>query len=162
MLREESKKEPSSGLPEPKEIKDKIVSAPLPSSPSQKDSKKKASSKTTLAPTGKDESLKELIEKNIKWSQVIYDQNKKIKKRLGWMVAGSYLKLILIIAPIIIAMIYLPPLMEQFMAQYSQLLGAEPGRGGIADIVGQMFQFNNILQNVSPEDIKEVIKNVPK
>ena len=43
--------------------------------------------------------LKSLVEKNIKWSQVIYNQNKKIKRRLTLMVLGSYLRFLLIIAP---------------------------------------------------------------
>ncbi len=67
--------------------------------------------------------LKTLIEKNIKWSQVIYQQNRKIQRRLSWMVFGSYFKLFLILIPVIIGLIYLPPLVSDFMKQYGSLFG---------------------------------------
>ncbi|HAT03767.1 MAG TPA: hypothetical protein DCS29_03275 [Candidatus Magasanikbacteria bacterium] len=69
--------------------------------------------------------LKDLIEKNIKWSQVIYNQNKKIKHRLTLMVVGSYLRLVLILAPIILGIIYLPPLLNNLWNQYSDSLGLQ-------------------------------------
>lgn len=61
------------------------------------------------------DSMKELIEKNIKWSQVIYAQNKRINKRLTMMVLGSYLRFFLIITPLILGLIYLPPLIRDFL-----------------------------------------------
>lgn len=69
------------------------------------------------------DTLKTLIEKNIKWSQVIYHQNRKIQRRLSWMVFGSYLKLFLVLVPIILGLIYLPPLVSDFLKQYGSLLG---------------------------------------
>ncbi|HRH23885.1 MAG TPA: hypothetical protein PK295_04650 [Candidatus Magasanikbacteria bacterium] len=69
------------------------------------------------------EDLKTLIEKNIKWSQVIYHQNRKIQRRLSWIVFGSYFKLFLILVPIIIGLIYLPPLVSDFMKQYGSVFG---------------------------------------
>lgn len=72
------------------------------------------------------ESLKALIEKNIKWSQVIYNQNRKIQGRLSWMVFGSYFRLFLILVPIIVGIIFLPPLISDFMKQYgSSLSGSQ-------------------------------------
>lgn len=62
--------------------------------------------------------LRELIEKNIKWSQVIYNQNRKIQRRLTWITIGNYLRLFVIIAPIILGIIFLPSMFEQFMEQY--------------------------------------------
>ena len=71
--------------------------------------------------------LKELVEKNIKWSQVIYNQNKKIKHRLTMMVIGNYVRLLLILAPIILGIIFLPALFDQYMSYFSTLLGGESG-----------------------------------
>jgi len=93
-------------------------------------------------------SLKELVEKNIKWSQVIYEQNKKIKSRLTWMVVGSYLRLAIIIIPIILALIYLPPLLKGVFSQYSSLLG---GLGGAP-------QVNDFLGDVSSSQIQDLLK----
>lgn len=69
------------------------------------------------------ESLKVLIEKNIKWSQVIYQQNRKIQRRLSWMTFGSYFRLFLILVPIILGAIFLPPLVSDFMNQYGSSSG---------------------------------------
>jgi len=69
------------------------------------------------------DSLKELVEKNIKWSQIIYEQNRKIKHRLTWMAVGSYLRLALFIVPLILGIIYLPPLLSDVMQQYQSVFG---------------------------------------
>ncbi|MEK7643692.1 MAG: hypothetical protein AAB390_00090 [Patescibacteria group bacterium] len=85
--------------------------------------------------------LKSLIEKNIKWSQIIYEQNKKIKNRLTWMLIGDYLKIFLILAPLIIALLYLPPFISQLMKTYDAIL---PGQTGAP--IGIMDELNKILQ----------------
>jgi len=69
--------------------------------------------------------LKELIEKNIKWSQVIYNQNKKIKHRMTMMVIGSYMRLLLIVIPIILGIVYLPPIIAQLLETMSSSLGLQ-------------------------------------
>jgi hypothetical protein len=97
------------------------------------------------------DNLKELIEKNIKWSQVIYEQNRKIKHRLTLMVIGDYLKLLIIVVPIILALIYLPPLLKGALNQYSSLLGI--GGGGVN-------QVNDILSQVSGGQLDEILQNL--
>lgn len=83
-----------------------------------------------LAQMGTD-SLKELIEKNIKWSQVIYEQNRKLKRRLTWMAIGSYLRLAILVVPIILGIIYLPAILEDVMGQYQSILGATGAAGNL-------------------------------
>lgn len=77
----------------------------------------------SVSPVKNIDDLKELIEKNIKWSQVIYKQNKAIKNRLTLMMIGGYIKLLIVLIPIIIALIYLPPLFKDLFDQYKSLLG---------------------------------------
>lgn len=87
---------------------------------------------------------------------MIFEQNKKIKRRLTLMVVGNYFKLLLIIVPLIIAFIYLPPLINQLLLQYNSILG---GAGG-----GQL-NLNSILGNISPQDtvkLQEMLKGVVK
>lgn len=79
-----------------------------------------------------DEDIKSLIEKNTKLVQTVYEQNRKIKRRLTLMVVGSYIRLSLIILPIILAIIFLPPMVEKIWAQYGGMLrdlGAITGQG---------------------------------
>lgn len=77
------------------------------------------------------EDLKDLIEKNIKWSQVIYTQNKAIKHRLTIMALLNYIKLALILTPIILGIIYLPPLMADLLEKYSSLINGGSGLGEV-------------------------------
>ena len=114
-------------------------------------------------PDIKDASLKELVEKNIKWSQVIYNQNKKIKRRLTMIVVGNYLRLLLIAAPIIFALIYLPPLLLDLFDQYGQILG---GAGGANATLGELGGLLDLLKqgggetaiNIDPAQLKELVK----
>ena len=117
-------------------------------------------------PTSAD-SLQDLVLKNIKLSEAIFEQNKKIKRRLNMMVLGNYLRIVLIIAPLILAYIYLAPLLGQVLSQYGSLLG---GTDGAAPNLGSMLapgklDINSILKNISTQDavkIQEMLKNISK
>lgn len=96
-------------------------------------------------------SLKDLVEKNIKWSQIIYEQNRKIKHRLTLMVVGSYLRLAIIVIPIILGLIYLPPLAKDLWEQYNQVLGGATGGS---------LPINEIINSISGEQINEILKSL--
>lgn len=104
-----------------------------------------------------DNDLKELIEKNIKWSQVIYNQNKKIKHRLTMMVVGSYLRLALIIVPIVLGIIYLPPLMEKFFEQYQDVMGGVVFPVNITDLF-QQLKNNGTSINLNDPQLQESLR----
>ena len=153
----EEEKKPETGLPE--------IVEPKKNQPVEKTAKITPSKKKIEPPTGAD-SLQDLLLKNIKLSETIFAQNKKIKRRLNLMLAGGYLKIVLIIAPLIFAVIYLWPLMNQLLAQYNNLLG---GSGGALNLGSMLspgnLDINSILKNVSTQDmakIQEMLKNVPK
>jgi hypothetical protein len=101
------------------------------------------------------DTLKDLVEKNIKWSQVIYEQNRGIKRRLTLLLVGGYLKLLLIVVPLILAFIYLPPLLKDLFAQYSSLLG---GLSGVSK--GGQIDVGSILNQVSPDQIQQIMKTL--
>lgn len=67
--------------------------------------------------------LKELIEKNLKWSQIIYEQNRKLNSKLLWMAVSSWIKIFIILIPLIAAGIFLPPLFKSVWSQYGELFG---------------------------------------
>lgn len=94
------------------------------------------------------ESLAVLMEKNLKWSQIIYEQNRSIKRRLSWMVAGDYIRLLLIVAPIVLAIIYLPPFIRGITEKYRAIFSGSVGGGIISESdimrqIGQFLQKNN-------------------
>ncbi len=84
------------------------------------------------------DSLEDLAKKNIRWSRVIYNQNKKIKSRLTWMAVGNYLRLLILIIPIILGIIYLPSILEEFWQVYADILGGVSEHGSFSKILNQM------------------------
>lgn len=105
------------------------------------------------------QSLKELLEKNLKWSQIIYEQNRKINSKLMWAAIGGWLRLALILAPLIWAAWFLPPLVSQFMKNYGDLLG---GKATSAQSVpsGSLEQIMKLLplDPAKQEQIKALLK----
>ncbi len=108
------------------------------------------------SPVHGSDDLRELIEKNIKWSQVIYNQNKKIRRRLTMMVLGSYIRLALILTPIVLALIYLPPLLDQYISQFGSLLG------GSAGDVKSLYDIGSLLRGagVDESQLQGIIESV--
>lgn len=102
----------------------------------------------------KSENLKELIEKNIKWTQVVYEQNKQIKRRLTLLALGSYLRILIIVVPIILALIYLPPILRPLFEKYNSLLG---GMGSVKTGAGSA-SLNGLLDNLSTSQIQDALR----
>ena len=69
------------------------------------------------------ETIKELLEKNLKWSQIIYEQNRKINNKLMWSAIGSWFRIFLIVVPLIFAIWFLPPIIQGLQSTYGSLLG---------------------------------------
>jgi len=69
----------------------------------------------------------ELLEKNLKWSQIIYEQNRKINRKLFISSLFGWIYFILIVAPIILAVWFLPPVFKDLYGQYQGLLGGGAG-----------------------------------
>lgn len=67
--------------------------------------------------------LQRLLEESIALSQKIVVQNRQIKRRLTWMAVGSFLRILVILIPLILAAIFLPPLIEPAIRQYQELIG---------------------------------------
>lgn len=78
----------------------------------------------------------------------IKEQNSVLRRRMTWMVVGNYLRLLLVILPLIIgtilAYVYLPAFMQDTLGQYQELVG---GSGS--------FGITELLQQVSPEQLQE-------
>lgn len=106
---------------EQKPVEDKQVeNKELPVIESSSVLEKKTNSKTDM------EVVKELLEKNLKWSQIIYEQNRKINNKLLWASIASWLRVLIIVVPLILAVWFLPPIIQNFINSYSGLLGGKP------------------------------------
>ncbi len=84
--------------------------------------KKELEVKKDTAPVTLDE-IKALLEKNLKWSQIIYEQNRKINRNLMWQAISGWLRILLVMVPLLLALWFLPSYVGQFMDKYGYLFG---------------------------------------
>ena len=59
-----------------------------------------------------DEEIKKLLEQNLELTKEIYAMTKKIKSYITFQKVMSVIYIMLIVAPIILSIIYLPPLLK--------------------------------------------------
>lgn len=74
-----------------------------------------------------DEELRELLEKNIALSEEVLTLTKKSHKILFWQRIWGTVKLLLIIIPFILGIIYLPPAIDFIKHNYLNLLHSLEG-----------------------------------
>ena len=70
-----------------------------------------------------DEEVKKLLEKNLKLTEEIHRMAKSIKSFMMWQKIFGFLKILIIVVPIVIGIIYLPPLLKNIFEQYQGLFG---------------------------------------
>src|SRR3989344_1016104 len=83
------------------------------------------------------------------------EENKKIKSRLNMMVFVNYVKLLLIVAPIVLAIIYLPAIIEQYTAQIQNIFGTAPGNMNLGNILREGFGLDSV-SNLTAEQLEQV------
>ena len=74
-----------------------------------------------------DEEIKKILEENLKLTQEIYEMTKKIKSFITFQKVMSFVYFFLIVGPLVLGIIFLPPLLKNVFSQYSELLGGEGG-----------------------------------
>lgn len=92
-------------------------------------------------PDTKEDNLTKLLQDNLKWSQVIYQQNKRMNTRLTLMVVGNYIRLLIILAPIILGIIYLPDLIERFWSNFQTVTGGSGNQIPVSELYTLFQQF---------------------
>ena len=101
--------------------------------------------------------LRDLLEKNLKWSQIIYEQNRKLNNKLLWSAIAEFFRVLIIIIPLIAGVIYLPKLLRQFQATYGGMFKAAQS-GKISP--GALENILNILplDGVQRDQLKTILK----
>ena len=82
--------------------------------------------------------LEELLQENLKYSRAIYADTQKIRHYMLWRFIFNLIWLALIVAPIILAFIYLPPVLRELYDSYQNLLG---GAESSFDLLNQLKQL---------------------
>lgn len=94
--------------------------------------------------------IKELLEKNLKWSQIIYEQNRKLNRKLVWAAVASWFRLFVILVPLLLALWFLPPFIRQLTETYSGLFNLVPTANTPANIANQSAESVESLLKVLP------------
>ena len=69
--------------------------------------------------------VKKLLEQNLGLTKEIYVMTKKIKGYIAFQKVMSLVYIALIVVPIILSIIYLPPLLNGLLSQYKEALGIQ-------------------------------------
>lgn len=103
--------------------------------------------------------LKGLVEKNLKWSQIIYEQNRKINNKLLWTAIAGWVRVALILIPIVLGIFFLSPLLKGVVSQYSDLLGvsSENASSTPQSSLDNLFKLFNV-DPAKQEQIKALLK----
>ena len=78
-----------------------------------------------------DEEIKKLLEKNLELTEEIYKKAKYMKRYVIFQQIFCILKILIIVVPIVLGIIYLPPLLKNVYSQYHELLNL----GGKVDTI---------------------------
>lgn len=92
--------------------------------------------------------IQDLTPEQLLWK--IYENTEKTRKYILWGKVMSLIYIILIIVPLILAVIYLPPMLESVIQPYKELLGDDPK-------ATQLLEQINKLQN-SGLDLNQLLK----
>ncbi|PLX20656.1 hypothetical protein C0584_05450 [Candidatus Parcubacteria bacterium] len=66
--------------------------------------------------------IKDLLKRNVELTEEIHESITYIKKYIFWQKVFGFLKVFIFLIPIIIGLIYLPPILEQVLEQYKTIL----------------------------------------
>jgi len=107
-----------------------------------------------------DEDIKKLLEQNLEYSKQIYRYTKYVKNYAFWAQVAGVIKILLIVVPIILGIIYLPPLLGNVFEQYKGVLGVGASnpiqdllKGGAGN-----FDLNSLNADNLPAGVKEMMK----
>lgn len=110
--------------------------------------------------TNEAEQIKKLLEQNLAYSKEIYTMTRKIKSYITFQKVVSVIYILLIVVPIILSIIFLPPLISNYLGQYQELLGgSQSGASTIKDLLkGASGNLN--LNNVDVNKLSPQVKNL--
>ena len=106
-----------------------------------------------------DNEIKELLEKNLAQTEEILRLTKSIKHFITFQKFMSLVYLLIIVVPIVLSIIYLPPLLGGIFKQYQELLGVG-APSGVTDLLKSGLPNLKDL-NLQGVDLKKLDLNKP-
>ncbi len=113
---------------------------------------------TEAATKSSDMVLKELMEKNLKWSQIIYEQNRKINNKLMWAAVASWIRMLVIVIPLALAVWFIAPQVQNIYSAYQQLVSFQaPANIKNVGSIEQVLKLLH-LNSAQEEQLKTLLK----
>ena len=109
-----------------------------------------------------DEEIKKLLEQNLELTKEIYRMTKKIKNYINFQKVMSIIYILLIIVPIILSIIFLPPLLKGMFEQYKDVLGVGAEVGSVQDLLKDSagnLNLDNIDINKLPPQVRALLNS---
>lgn len=78
------------------------------------------------------EQIEKLLKENLEYNKAIFELAKKTKRYMLMAQIMGILKILIIVVPLILALIYLPSLIKGYTSQFQDLMGEGDG-GGIME-----------------------------
>lgn len=91
--------------------------------------------------------LKTLLEENLKLSKSIFRSTEKIKKMLRWAQVMGIVRLLIILIPIILALLYIPPFLQNIGDAFGKFYG------------GEQLNILDQFKNIDPSAVEAFIKS---
>ena len=103
--------------------------------------------------------IEKLVEENLRLTEEVLKLTKKINNFVLWSRIFSFLKILIIIVPIVLGIIYLPPLLKDVLGPYQELLGGNPLEALFKG--GESINIENVdLENVDASNIPPELKKL--
>ncbi len=90
--------------------------------------------------------IEKLLEKNIEMTKEVYQMTKKINKFVFWQKIFQTINILIIVVPVVLGIIYLPPLLKGVVGQYQKVLEIDGVNG------------NSGLDYIPSTELLEVLK----
>lgn len=103
-----------------------------------------------------DQELKKLLKKNLELTREMHGMIKYIKKYILFQQVLAVLKVVLIVIPLVLGIIYLPPLLSDVFDQYRGLLNSA------AEDIPQSEDSQKNLEDMSKEELLQKIRQLDK
>lgn len=97
-----------------------------------------------------DDELKQLLKENLAATEEVKEMVKGIKRYVIFQRVWGWFKILFILVPIVLSIIYLPPLLKDAVSQYQSLLGLDETSS----------QLEQLLHggNIDADDLDEYLK----
>lgn len=112
--------------------------------------------------SNQEDDFKKLLKKNLELTEEIYKMTKKIKRFVNFQQVMSLVYFLIIVVPIVLGIIYLPPLLNNYINQYKEILGIPGGEINILDLLkggsGGLPDLKNLDPKNLPANYQDLLK----